>query len=105
MVIQERGLQEVGEFLESKIKQLKGLQGKTFEKRGLCHSELMKLKKLWESANKIQKKAILESVTTISQFVKKVPNEAGVGLPSSEWSFSDQKRNKLEDSHVKSTFP
>ena len=51
---------------------------KRIKKEGLCYSELVTLKKLWESANKTQKNFILHNVITIKEYSAKVPSEAGV---------------------------
>ena len=67
------------------------------KKVGLCYSELVTLQKLWKNANKCQKLKIAKSVTTIGQFVKKVPVEPEV----SGMELFQSKKIKLGVVHTK----
>ncbi len=75
---------------------------KRIKKAGLCYSELVTLKKLWESANKTQKKAILQNVITIKKYSQKVPYEERVSFLAPKSRNSQIKRRDL---HIKTAFP
>lgn len=70
---------------------------KEVKKLGLCYSDLVTLQKLWKSANKCQKLAVAKSVTTTSQFGKKVPVEPEV----SGMELFQSKKIKLGVVHTK----
>ena len=75
---------------------------KEIKKAGLCYSELVTLKKLWESANKIQKKMLLPKCYSSASVNEEVPKEQEVLDCANLNKDSKIKRGNL---HIKTTFP
>ena len=72
------------------------------KKAGLCYSELVTLKKLWESANKIQKKALFPKCYSFTSVNGEVPKEQEVLDCANLNKDSKIKRGNL---HINTTFP